>query len=727
MVTNIFLAAPFSTSLHAQTWSSSGYSYPGMVWTLAAYNGGIEAGGVYSSPNEIRAMAVYNGNLYKCGANVGAPTNVYRNGVSIGTSGGGNLLFAMAVHNGALYVAGSFTSINGVAVNNIAKWNDTIWSPVGSGVGGANPSDIIYALCSYNNALYVGGNFSDCYKWDGTTWTITGTFTSSTGPNYGLIRSFGVYNGALYAGGFFDMVSGVSAVNIAEYNGGTLWSSIGDIGIANDPSDGLSVLREYNGSLYCGGNFSMAGGTNAENIARYTSGNWQALGSGTTGGVVNALLVFNQSLYVAGSFSSAGGISVSNIAKWNYCPVTIGAAGATTFCSPGSVILNATTVGTSYQWRLNGNNISGATSSTYTATVTGLYSCIIVTSCGSGTSNSIYVNSITTPSPSITPAGSTTFCNGDSVKLYSTIISGTTTQWLKDNITIPGANYWYYYASTSGNYTVTKTNSCFSATSSPVTITVNPLPSAAITSGGSTTFCSGDSVVLNAPLQANRSYQWKKGANNIINATAPGYTAKNSGTYKVTVTNTLTGCYKTTITPTVVTVNAKPAAVITPQGPTTFCAGGNVVLSANTGIGLTYNWKKNGAIINGATTANYTAGVTGNYTVKLINSNGCFKTSPPVTVSVPCKWGKEENGGDFNVSVYPNPSKGDFIFDIENVSEEDISISITDIAGRLIQSDMIHDSRFTISNLQLNPGIYFAQIRQGVSLKNIRLVKTANE
>ncbi|MFN3876216.1 MAG: fibronectin type III domain-containing protein, partial [Flavobacteriales bacterium] len=42
-------------------------------------------------------------------------------------------------------------------------------------------------------------------------------------------------------------------------------------------------------------------------------------------------------------------------------------------------------------------------------------------------------------------------------------------------------------------------------------------------------------------------------------------------------------------------------ATITAGGPTTFCAGGSVVLSANTGTGLTYQWRRNGAKISGAT------------------------------------------------------------------------------------------------------------------------------
>jgi hypothetical protein len=41
----------------------------------------------------------------------------------------------------------------------------------------------------------------------------------------------------------------------------------------------------------------------------------------------------------------------------------------------------------SYQWRRNGSNIAGATSSCYTATQAGSYDCVVSNSCGSDTSD----------------------------------------------------------------------------------------------------------------------------------------------------------------------------------------------------------------------------------------------------------------------------------------------------------------------------------------------------
>jgi len=83
-----------------------------------------------------------------------------------------------------------------------------------------------------------------------------------------------------------------------------------------------------------------------------------------------------------------------------------------------------------------------------------------------------------------------------------------------------------------------------------------------------------------------------------------------------------------------VNVNALPAATITAVGATTFCQGDSVVLNANTGLGLTYQWKNNGNNIIGASSANYTAISSGSYSVEVNNNNNCFSTSLATLVNV---------------------------------------------------------------------------------------------
>jgi len=110
-------------------------------------------------------------------------------------------------------------------------------------------------------------------------------------------------------------------------------------------------------------------------------------------------------------------------------------------------------------------------------------------------------------------------------------------------------------------------------------------------------------------------------------ATTQAITVATSGNYSVTVTNA-SGCSATSAA-TTVTVNANPPAVITASGPTTFCNGGSVTLTANSGV--SYLWS------NGATTQAITVsgplGAT-NYSVQVTQAGGCVSSSPVTTVTV---------------------------------------------------------------------------------------------
>jgi hypothetical protein len=334
------------------------------------------------------------------------------------------------------------------------------------------------------------------------------------------------------------------------------------------------------------------------------------------------------------------------------------------------------------------------------------------------------------PWANITPSDNVAFCSGGNILLSANTGTGLTYQWKKNGNNIAGATAAFYTVATAGNYSVVVNSSCGVATSLVVFVTVNPLPSAIITASGPTTFCSGNSVLLNAPVNANYSYQWNKNGVVISGATHSNYTATTPATYKVMVTNNITGCSKNTTTGAVVTVNSIPKAAITPLGPTTFCAGGSVVLSANTGTGLTYAWKKGYIFISGATLSNYTATMAGTYRVQVTKSNGCSNLSTGTVVSVPCRKGESilpdsyGEAGGFDVTVFPNPSLGDFVLEIQNAGAEKISICVYDVVGKLILSESIQHSAFIIQHSKLVPGIHSVVITNGENKKVLKLLKT---
>jgi hypothetical protein len=307
---------------------------------------------------------------------------------------------------------------------------------------------------------------------------------------------------------------------------------------------------------------------------------------------------------------------------------------STTICSGSSVVLSANTgVGLTYQWRLNNSNIPGATNQSYSAIQAGSYTVIVTSNGCSSTSGAVIVTVNSSPAALISTSTATTFCSGGSVVLNANTGTGLTYQWRRDGNAIAGATAASYSANQSGSYTVvvTNTNSC-STTSTPTVVTVNPLPAATITAASSTTFCAGGSVVLNANTGTGLSYQWRKDGNTIAGATAASYTANQSGSYTVVVTNA-SSC-STTSLPSTVVVNPLPIATVTAAGSTTFCAGAGVVLNANTGSGLTYQWRRDGNAIAGATASSYTANQSGSYTVVVTNTAACSATSTATTVTV---------------------------------------------------------------------------------------------
>lgn len=162
-------------------------------------------------------------------------------------------------------------------------------------------------------------------------------------------------------------------------------------------------------------------------------------------------------------------------------------------------------------------------------------------------------------------------------------------------------------------------------------ITVNNGPAASVNPSGNVSSCSGVPVTLSANTGTGLIYQWMKNGVDITGAITSTYNATTTGNYSVRV-SIAAGCLKTSAATNVNVSNV--SASISAGGPTTFCDGENVLLTANSGAGLTYQWKKDGTNISGATNVSYTADVAGAYKVTVTNSGGCSAISGGIVVSV---------------------------------------------------------------------------------------------
>ncbi|MEO8146405.1 MAG: T9SS type A sorting domain-containing protein [Bacteroidia bacterium] len=332
----------------------------------------------------------------------------------------------------------------------------------------------------------------------------------------------------------------------------------------------------------------------------------------------------------------------------------------------------------------------------------------------------------TPPSGQVSASGATTVCKPLSATLNCNATSGAAFQWQKNGVNITtNGNGSSYNATATGSYRVKLTNNCGSTfITNAISVTVNAQPASTITPAGPTTYCKGTTPLTLTANSGAFTYKWKKGTAFISGATAINYQPTATGTYKVEVTNA-NGCTK--LSPGIaVTVNMLPAATITPQGPTTFCAGDHVILEANSGAGLTYQWKKGANNINGATLQTLTATQAGIYKVIVTNSGGCTKTSGGTTVTINCREAVEPPAAEPFLELYPNPASQNINLNFETL-DESAQLEIRNITGQLMMQKQIasddgnFETSLDVSNLP--NGIYIMLVKTESGITSKRFVK----
>lgn len=290
----------------------------------------------------------------------------------------------------------------------------------------------------------------------------------------------------------------------------------------------------------------------------------------------------------------------------------IAVSGPTTFCQGGDVTLSAPIGYANYLWSTGetSRNIVARTTGNYWVTVTDANGC-------SANSDTVAVNVFPSTLPIVTYNTPLAFCEGDSVVL--TAPAGFTAY-----LWSTGATTQTIVAKTTGTYTVTvaDNNGC-TGTSTDIDVTVYPAPQPVLTVVGSTTLCAGDSVEVRAP-NGYVSYSWTSSSGTAY-GNGRSIIVKSTDTVRVTVVdgNGCTGSSGNVV----ITLNPIAPPVVTVTGPTTFCEGNSVVLSAPAGF-AGYIWS------NGATGREITVTAGGSYSVTVTNAALCTASSSPINVTV---------------------------------------------------------------------------------------------
>ncbi|MEN9303107.1 MAG: hypothetical protein RL264_1536, partial [Bacteroidota bacterium] len=615
--TKLYVGGDFTTISAVSKSRGAGYTLPG--FTIDGYD--------FGANGRIHDFAFNNNVLYAAGTFtiIGGGTRNYLAGLNYlnmvantfnATADG--VVQTIRVFNGNLIVGGDFANIGGAVRSRLASLN------VGTGVANTWNPNVIGLKGTTYNVLTLATNGTDVYA-GGTFWSVgastrnnvaavdatTGSLLSFDANANNIVRSVYSDGTNLYMGGDFTTVNGTITKNrIAQVNATT--------GLAtgwNPNADGtVNALAVSGTNLFVGGTFANIGGAARARIAALTISTGGATAfNPTANGNVNALAVSGDSLFIGGAFTTIGGQTRNRVALYK-----ISTSGILGTDPSANNTVNALAV--------KGNKlyIGGTFTTLGTTTINSLAEYNVttnaITTLNSGIASSTGVNALATADSSLYSVGGFSYANngqainnGATIKTTSnrlgywmpqpddivrTIYLGTDKAYVGGRFKVIQSRYQPFFATTdlynSGNPpTVTSVSPISSCVNGTITITGTGFSNITAVKVGTT----------NVPFTVVSSTSITIAPTTVVSGV-------------VTVSNSLGNGVGTQT----ITINASPTATITAGGATTFCQGASVVLNANTGTGLTYQWKNNDTNISGATAASYTANASGSYTVDVTNS-----------------------------------------------------------------------------------------------------------
>ena len=291
--------------------------------------------------------------------------------------------------------------------------------------------------------------------------------------------------------------------------------------------------------------------------------------------------------------------------------------------------------GNKFQWLKNGLPLVGDTLNHLYTETSGNYQ-VIIRSAGlvTDTSEQLRITVIPKMNATVTFLTDSIVCNGDTTKIQGIQGNGYQYKWYRNGTLTSSNQIFHTMISGSYHYTVTHPLGCVD-TSRNFGILIIPLPYASITAIGNTSLCQGDSVrlitsLLPADTGKTFTYQWYKNNSILLNQTLIDLNTKDSGTYKVLVTDKR-GCYQ--FSNSIIVQNLPPIfASLSATGPTTFCDGNGVVLQPNPHSGFDYHWLKDGVKFL-QNNSPYTASASGTFRVVILG-NSCSDTSNTIQVTM---------------------------------------------------------------------------------------------
>lgn len=226
------------------SWSSLGAGLGGEVRALVVMPNGdlIAAGRIsWAGAAVVKDIARWDGSQWSA--------------LSSGMEGGYPLAVnALAVlPEGALVAAGSFFSAGGTPVMNIARWNGIAWSALGAGVGEDEYHPAHALAVARNGDLIVGGHFGKAgvipahhiARWDGSVWSAFGEGLGGGEPAYTTAYTVAAGpDGGVLAGGIFTTAGEHASAYLARWACPICTADLDADGVV-DFTDYLAFLNAY--------------------------------------------------------------------------------------------------------------------------------------------------------------------------------------------------------------------------------------------------------------------------------------------------------------------------------------------------------------------------------------------------------------------------------------------------------------------------------------------------
>lgn len=315
------------------------------------------------------------------------------------------------------------------------------------------------------------------------------------------------------------------------------------------------------------------------------------------------------------------------------------------------------------------------------------------------------------------PAAGDTICAGSSVNFSATGTNVVKYQWSFPNGSItsstqqnPGNvtynNPGFYF------YNIQGINSCGFSHSLFGTITVDTLPSVAISASNS--ICRSTATTISA--SGADSYVWAGSGIGGLTTTTVSINQTTSTTYSVTGTDASNGCTKT-VTKTI-NIIADPTAAFSYAITDTICPTVDLLYNSSTSVGaVSYSWTFGSGTPATATTTNPAVAysTSGLFNTKLVVNNGCGQLdSTDLNIYVQqCSYVGIEEQADKKVKTYFDASTSSLKLILSKDFSGTYNVAVYNALGQIITAKNIVVNTSDVQQIQIpsiGRGLYFVRI-----------------